>query len=250
VDTSLNIQPPIIPTSYSVFGIFGKYGALPQRGLDYYPNTDILNVDTNLNFINYLDSVAYSLGGPTGSTGTLNIGTYSLTINSSGCIQTATTQVSAVNALPTVAVNSGSICSGNNFTIIPSGASTYTIQGGSANVTPTANASYTVIGTSTAGCVSANTATSNITVNGPQASTIWTGAVSTSFFDSHNWTNCACSAATNATIAAVTSPSFNPIISATAYVKSLTINPSASLSISSNQTLNVNGNWTNNGAFN
>jgi hypothetical protein len=97
--------------------------------------------------------------------GTLNIGTYSLTINSSGCIQTATTQVSAVNALPTVAVNSGSICSGNNFTIIPSGASTYTIQGGSANVTPTANASYTVIGTSTAGCVSANTATSNVTVN-------------------------------------------------------------------------------------
>ena len=75
MDTSLNIQPPIIPTSYSVFGIFGKYGALPQRGLDYYPNTDILNVDTNLNFINYLDSVAYSLGGPTGSTGTLNIGT-------------------------------------------------------------------------------------------------------------------------------------------------------------------------------
>jgi hypothetical protein len=75
VDISLNVPPPTDPTSYSVFGIFGTYGAVPGRGLDYYPNTDILNVDTSLNFVNYLDSVAYSLGGPTGSTGTLNIGT-------------------------------------------------------------------------------------------------------------------------------------------------------------------------------
>jgi hypothetical protein len=48
------------PTNYSVFGLFGKYGAQINRGLDYDTNTDILNVDTILNFINYLDSVAYS----------------------------------------------------------------------------------------------------------------------------------------------------------------------------------------------
>jgi hypothetical protein len=70
-----------------------------------------------------------------------------------------------VNATPTVAVNSGSICSGNTFTIIPSGASTYTLQGGSSAVTPTVNTSYTVIGTSAAGCVSSNAATSSVTVN-------------------------------------------------------------------------------------
>ncbi len=69
------------------------------------------------------------------------------------------------NGAPTVSVNSGTICSGNNFTIVPSGASTYTIQGGSNVVTPISNSSYTVIGTSTTGCVSANTATSSITVN-------------------------------------------------------------------------------------
>jgi hypothetical protein len=97
--------------------------------------------------------------------GTIHIGTYTLTINNSGCLETATTQVSAVNALPTVAVNNGTICSGNSFTINPSGATTYTIEGGNAVVNPTANASYTVIGTSSLGCLSTNTATSNIMVN-------------------------------------------------------------------------------------
>ncbi|MFY7884352.1 MAG: T9SS type A sorting domain-containing protein, partial [Dolichospermum sp.] len=66
---------------------------------------------------------------------------------------------------PTIAVNSGSICSGNSFTITPSGANTYTIQGGSSVKTPTANTSYTVVGTSSVGCISSTFATSNVTVN-------------------------------------------------------------------------------------
>jgi hypothetical protein len=71
----------------------------------------------------------------------------------------------SVNSQPTITVNSGSICSGSSFTIVPSGASTYTIQGGSAIVSPGSTTSYTVIGTSTAGCVSSGFATSNVTVN-------------------------------------------------------------------------------------
>ena len=82
-----------------------------------------------------------------------------------GCVSNIATKTLTVNATPTVAVNSGSICLGNTFTIIPSGASTYTLQGGSSAVTPTANTSYTVIGISAAGCVSSNTATSSVTVN-------------------------------------------------------------------------------------
>ncbi|MBK8366842.1 MAG: LamG domain-containing protein [Bacteroidetes bacterium] len=66
---------------------------------------------------------------------------------------------------PTIAVNSGSICSGNSFTITPSGANTYTIQGGSSVKTPTANTSYTVVGTSSVGCISTTFATSSVTVN-------------------------------------------------------------------------------------
>ncbi len=81
-----------------------------------------------------------------------------------GCTNTAVKTIT-VNALPTVAVNSGTICSGNSFTIIPSGASTYTVQGGATTVSPLSNSTYTVKGTSAAGCVSANTATSSVTVN-------------------------------------------------------------------------------------
>ena len=69
-----------------------------------------------------------------------------------------------VYALPVISVNSGSICNGQNFTISPSGANTYTIQGGNAVVSPSVNSSYSVSGTSTAGCISASAAISNVTV--------------------------------------------------------------------------------------
>jgi len=70
-----------------------------------------------------------------------------------------------VNPNPTITVNSGSICSGQSFTMSPSGASTYTFSSGSSVVSPTANASYSVTGTSAAGCISAAAAVSDVTVN-------------------------------------------------------------------------------------
>ncbi len=83
---------------------------------------------------------------------------------SAGCTPSTSIQI-MVNQNPTITVNSGAICNGQSFTITPSGASTYTYQGGNAAVSPTANTTYTVIGTSTAGCVSPLAATSTITVN-------------------------------------------------------------------------------------
>jgi hypothetical protein len=77
-----------------------------------------------------------------------------------------------MNGSPTVSVNNATICSGQSFTISPSGANSYTIQGGNAVVSPTANASYTVIGSNFGGCLSVNTATCNITVNVPPTLTI------------------------------------------------------------------------------
>ncbi len=82
-----------------------------------------------------------------------------------GCLSNVVTSSVIVNTLPTVSVNSGTICSGNSFTITPSGASTYTVQGGATTVSPLSNTTYTIIGTNTLGCVSANTATSSVIVN-------------------------------------------------------------------------------------
>ena len=86
--------------------------------------------------------------------------------STSGCkSQGFATSNLTVNANPTITVNSGFICAGENFTIYPSGANTYSIQGGNAVVNPTINITYTVAGTSTAGCVSQTFATSSLTVN-------------------------------------------------------------------------------------
>jgi hypothetical protein len=91
--------------------------------------------------------------------------TYSATAtNSLGCAASNTAVVTVnVGTTPTVTVNSGVICAGKSFTMVPAGASTYNYSGGSAVVSPTANTSYTVTGASVAGCT--NTAVSSITVN-------------------------------------------------------------------------------------
>ena len=64
---------------------------------------------------------------------------------------------------PTIAVNSGVICAGESFTINPTGANTYTIQGGNAVVSPSINTTYTVKGTNAVGCLS-ETVTSSVNV--------------------------------------------------------------------------------------
>lgn len=68
-----------------------------------------------------------------------------------------------VISAPTVAVNSGSVCSGSSFTMNPTGAASYTYSSGSSVVSPTANTSYTVTG-SNPGCVVVSTATSIVSV--------------------------------------------------------------------------------------
>jgi hypothetical protein len=86
--------------------------------------------------------------------------------SAAGCISSnlAISTVS-VNISPIISVNNGTICSGNSFTIVPSGASTYTYSSGSNVVTPLSNTAYSIIGTDAIGCVSSNTAISNVVVN-------------------------------------------------------------------------------------
>lgn len=85
--------------------------------------------------------------------------------NSSGCVSNVPAIASvSINPTPNIAVNSGSICTGKSFTIIPSGAQTYTISGGQTVVSPTSNTSYSVTGTSSLGCVGTNTAIASVVV--------------------------------------------------------------------------------------
>lgn len=85
--------------------------------------------------------------------------------SSVGCLSANTLTVSVtVNLSPTITVNSGSVCAGDTFTIIPSGTVSYSFEGGASVVTPSVTGSYTVSGQSAEGCISSNTAVSTVTV--------------------------------------------------------------------------------------
>jgi hypothetical protein len=114
--------------------------------------------------------------------GTVNPSTttsYSVTGTSSvGCVSSNTVvSTVSVSPSPTLSVNSGSICSGNSFTITPSGASTYNYSSGNGTVNPTTTTSYSVTGTSTVGCVSSNTAVSTVSVSPSPTLSVNSGSI-------------------------------------------------------------------------
>ena len=110
-------------------------------------------------------ALSYTFSSGTAAVTPTSTSTYTIVgINSVGCLGTQICTVT-VNALPTLTLNSGAICSGQSFTIVPSGASTYTYSSGSDIVNPIANTDYTVTGTDTNGCVTAINAISSVTVN-------------------------------------------------------------------------------------
>ena len=102
----------------------------------------------------------------TSTTSGFQSGNGQIIITGASCTSTSRTPVTlTVGSIPTISVTSGAICSGNSYTMVASGAGTYSYTGGSAVVTPTANTSYSVTGTSSLGCVGSNTAVSSVTVN-------------------------------------------------------------------------------------
>jgi hypothetical protein len=78
---------------------------------------------------------------------------------------------------PTITVNSGTLCAGKTFTMVPGGASTYTFSNGSNTVAPSTSTFYTVSGTNVQGCVSATAAVSNITIVALPVVTVPSGTI-------------------------------------------------------------------------
>jgi hypothetical protein len=108
---------------------------------------------------------------PTSSTSYTVSGT-----NAEGCTSSAITSVT-VNPTPVVTVNTGSLCSGQSFTLVPAGASSYTYSGGSDVITPTVNTTYTVTGANSFGCQS--NAVTTITVSTTPVISVNSGGVCT-----------------------------------------------------------------------
>lgn len=149
-----------------------------------------------------------------------------------------------IGTYPTIAVNNGTVCSGNNFTIVPTGAFSYTYSSGAAVVNPTTNSTYTITGSSIEGCPATNTVVStvtvltnpSITVNsgsiclGQSFTIIPTGAISYSYSSGSSIVNPATTASYSVTGTAVNGCS-NTAIS------NVTVNPLPTLNITSNNSL-------------
>ncbi len=145
VDITVIAQPAVLATAANTAICIGQNTTLNGTGADDYVwNTSAITA-----------SIAVT---PTATTVYSVVGTSTTT----GCSNTKTVSVT-VNALPTLTVNNGAICSGSSFTTTPSGAVTYTYSSGSAVVSPTATSSYTVMGTNTNGCI--GMAVNTVTVN-------------------------------------------------------------------------------------
>ena len=178
------VSPPS-NASYTVIGT-NTAGCVSQAtsNLIVYPNP-IITVNSGAicagqNFtINPNGANTYTIQGANAVVSPASNTSYTVAgTSTSGCVsQAVATSNLIVNANPTITVNSGAICVGQNFTINPNGANTYTIQGGNAVVSPASNTSYTVAGTSAAGCVSQAFATTNLTVNPNPTITVNNGTI-------------------------------------------------------------------------
>ncbi|MES2681584.1 MAG: T9SS type A sorting domain-containing protein [Bacteroidota bacterium] len=104
-------------------------------------------------------------------------GVYTVTSTDGAQCSGVSTIAINVAASPSISAPSGSICSGQVFSISPAGAATYTVQGGSFTVSPAATSAFTVAGTATTGCISQSQATVLVTVHSLPSLTVNSGSV-------------------------------------------------------------------------
>ena len=184
-----SVVSPSINTTYTVIGTNTLSGCISQA---FTTSSLIVNPNPTITVnsgaicagqsytINPNGANTYTIQGGNAVVSPTSNASYTIAgTSTSGCksLGFATSNLT-VNPNPIISVNSGTICAGQNFTINPNGANTYTIQGGNAVVSPPSNASYTVIGTnSITGCRSQVFATSNLTVNPNPTITVNSGAI-------------------------------------------------------------------------
>lgn len=153
-----------------------------------------------------------------------------------------------VNPLPSISVNSITICTGQSATLTATGASTYLWSNNSSTssivVSPASNSNYTVVGTSTAGCV--NSATTqvlvttapSITVNSPTICSGQNAILTANGVNTFTWSNGAntnsISVAPLANTVYTVTGSLVGCIGTSSNTATVYVNPSPTISISGN----------------
>ncbi|MBL7931772.1 MAG: T9SS type A sorting domain-containing protein, partial [Bacteroidia bacterium] len=165
---------PNLTTSYSVTGT-SSLGCISASAavveLTVYPNPTIsvssgTICEGNTFTLNPSGAASYTYSSGSSTVSPNLTSSYSITGTSSlGCISASAAVANVtVYPAPIISVNSGTLCEGNTFTLVPSGAITYTYSGGSSTVSPSATTSFSVIGIDNIGCISLNPAVADVTV--------------------------------------------------------------------------------------
>lgn len=183
--SNIAIVSPTVGTTYTVTGTnqlgcgntkkkYIKVNVLPLPSIG--ANTGTICEGESFTFVPS-GAVTYSYSGGASIVSPTITTTYTITgFAANGCSDTAMKTIN-VNAAPIISTNSGAICTGESYTIVPSGANTYTITGGTDIVSPSSNMSYSVTGTDVNGCVTISPAISNVTVNALPTLTVNSGAI-------------------------------------------------------------------------
>jgi hypothetical protein len=99
--------------------------------------------------------------------------TGSAIVGTVGACEALSNAVVYVNITPTISCPNGAICpTPGSFTLVPTGAASYTYSGGSNVVSPGVTTQYTITGTSGAGCPAANTVVTTVSVSNSPAVSI------------------------------------------------------------------------------
>ncbi len=152
----LGCTPPVAPTNAT---------SASNQTICATQSTTLMATGTGT--LNWYASPTSTMSLATGTaytTSTLSAGSYTYYAASTNtCSEGPRTAITvSVNPLPVItAANTGSVCSGQSYTFVPTGASTYTYVAGGGNVQtptipssiPSATVSYVVNGTSAAGCI-------------------------------------------------------------------------------------------------
>jgi gliding motility-associated-like protein len=178
--TNSIVVTPTSTTNYTINANFGTCSTQTVTTVSIIPQPTLTvnsgSICAGGSFVmSPLGAINYTFSG--GSATVTPIATSNYTIlGSSGasCSGSITCNVSVI-PIPILTLNSGTICSGNSFTLNPSGATSYTYSSLIAIINPTITSTFTVTGINSAGC--SNTATTTIYVANTPTLTVNSGSV-------------------------------------------------------------------------
>ncbi len=163
----------VTPVSNTTYTVTGTTGSCTSTATASVTIGSSMTISVNSPSICPGDNISLTASGATDylwssteTTTTINVSpmtttSYTVTGSTSGCSGSAISTVT-VGSIPTMSVNSSTICSGSSTSITASGATDYLWSTGETTATisinPSSTSTYTVTGTSSTGCTSTTTA--------------------------------------------------------------------------------------------